>query len=109
VPRTMKIMITGTPGTRIYAKDIILHILKHIGTDGALNRASEFSGDTVQNMDLAGRITLASMVTEMSGDIGFVEPDKGIIQYIQTRTSAAVEELTRTRYMRRCLHSQQRT
>jgi len=86
VPETIKIAVTGRLRGSTCAKDVILHILKQIRADGAIYKAIEFTGPTVDSLDLAGRITVASMVTEMSGKIGFTVPSPGIYQFIKRRT-----------------------
>ncbi|KPK63974.1 hypothetical protein AMJ83_04720 [candidate division WOR_3 bacterium SM23_42] len=91
VPETIKVTVSGNFKTHVGAKDLILHILKDLTTSGALNRAIEFTGQTIRAMDLAERITLCSMVTEMSGDVGFVVPDQHIIDFIKSRTDGPVE------------------
>lgn len=73
IPPTIKIVINGKLKKNVFAKDVILFILKNLGTDGAINKVVEFTGNTVKSMNVSERITLASMVTEMSGEIGFIE------------------------------------
>jgi homoaconitate hydratase family protein len=90
VPKTVQIKIHGTLESRVTAKDIILYILKQVKTDGALNRAIEFSGECVDGMTLAQRITLSSMVTEMSGDIGFIVPSPEVLHFVSERSGEKV-------------------
>lgn len=85
VPGTIKVTIEGTPAPLVSAKDIILHIVKRMGSDGALNKAIEFHGSAVDQMALAARITMTSMVTEMSGDIGFMVPSKDVVHWLASR------------------------
>ena len=94
VPKTMKIIIKGKLQKFVTAKDVILYILKYLKTDGALNRAIEFSGETIEKMNLSERITMTSMVTEMSGDIGFIQPNQEVIAFIKSRTEEKVETIT---------------
>jgi 3-isopropylmalate/(R)-2-methylmalate dehydratase large subunit len=93
VPGTLKIVVNGTFKEHVSAKDLILHVVKNIGTSGAINKAIEFVGEAIQGLDLAGRITVASMVTEMSGDVGFVLPDQRIVDYISSRSGQEVKLL----------------
>jgi homoaconitate hydratase family protein len=86
VPRTIKIEIDGKLKKGVYAKDIILHILKNLGTSGLIYKAVEFYGSTVDDLNLAGRITLTSMVTEMSGKIGFITPNNEIVSFVNERS-----------------------
>lgn len=71
VPKTIKIELHGSLKELTSAKDVILFVLKKLGTDGAINRVIEFSGEVVESLGIAGKITLASMVTELSGEISF--------------------------------------
>lgn len=81
VPESVKVLIKGTP--RDYtAKDLTLAVLQVLKTDKLLGKAVEFYGPAVENLDLAGRITLLSMITEMGGIVGFIpfnEKTKGEI------------------------------
>ncbi|HOS79003.1 MAG TPA: aconitase/3-isopropylmalate dehydratase large subunit family protein [Anaerolineae bacterium] len=71
VPPTMKVVLQGTLRAPSTARDLTLAVLQRLGADGALGRAIEFHGPAIEALDLAGRITLASQVTEMGGLIGF--------------------------------------
>jgi 3-isopropylmalate/(R)-2-methylmalate dehydratase large subunit len=93
IPKTIKIVITGMLSKYVTAKDVILYILKNLTTTGALDKALEFSGETVERMNIAERITMTSMVTEMSGDIGFIEPTDDILTFLKTRTQEKVEPI----------------
>jgi 3-isopropylmalate/(R)-2-methylmalate dehydratase large subunit len=72
VPETVKVVIKGNPGTNFNAKDLTLKILQVVKTDKLLGKAVEFYGEAVEALELAGRITLLSMITEMGGIVGFI-------------------------------------
>jgi 3-isopropylmalate/(R)-2-methylmalate dehydratase large subunit len=72
VPQTVKVLIKGSFSSPTTAKDLTLYILKNLGTKQAALKAVEFYGEAMSGLDLAGRITLCSMVTEMAGIIGFI-------------------------------------
>ncbi len=72
VPGTVKVQVTGQPRFPYSAKDLTLKILSVLKTDKLLGKAVEFYGEAVKNLDLAGRITLLSMITEMGGIVGFI-------------------------------------
>jgi 3-isopropylmalate/(R)-2-methylmalate dehydratase large subunit len=86
VPESMTITISGEPAVNSSAKDITLGVLEKIGSKGALGKSIEFYGDTVNALGLPGRITLASMVTEMGGIIGLIVPNDKIIEYCKQRS-----------------------
>lgn len=79
VPESVKVIIRGTPSPRASAKDLTLFLCRELGTHRIALRAAEFYGPAVQNLDLAGRITLCSMITEMAGIVGFI-PERGDFQ-----------------------------
>jgi 3-isopropylmalate/(R)-2-methylmalate dehydratase large subunit len=72
VPETMKAVVTGRYKYPTAAKDVTLALLGKLGSRGALGRAVELEGEQVENLNFAGRITLASMATEMGAIIAFL-------------------------------------
>lgn len=72
VPETVKVVVKGNPRSDFTAKDLTLKILGVLRTDKLLGKAVEFYGDSVESLDLSGRITLLSMITEMGGIVGFI-------------------------------------
>jgi 3-isopropylmalate/(R)-2-methylmalate dehydratase large subunit len=85
VPPTMKVVIEGELKAPCSAKDLTLAVIKRLTSKGALGRAIEFEGKAIDNLSFAGRITLASMVTEMGGIVGFIPPNQEIIDYFEPR------------------------
>lgn len=82
VPATMKVVVKGDLPAGSTARDLTLEIVGRLGSKGALGRAIEFEGPAIDALDLAGRITLSSMVTEMGGIIGLIAPSKEILDYL---------------------------
>lgn len=72
VPETVKVVITGNPKKKFSAKDLTLKILGILKTDKLLGKAVEFYGPHIEALNLSGRITLLSMITEMGGIVGFI-------------------------------------
>jgi 3-isopropylmalate/(R)-2-methylmalate dehydratase large subunit len=86
VPETLQIDIRGTVSSSASAKDLTLFILKQLGTKRAALKSVEFYGEAVQELSLAGRITLCSMVTEMAGIIGFIPESNAHAGFQDTAT-----------------------
>jgi len=86
VPPTMKVVIRGEIAPPCTARDLTLAIMGQLGSSGALGRAVEFYGPAIEALDLAGRITLASQVTEVGGIIGFVPPSEKVLAFARERT-----------------------
>ena len=86
VPHSMKVTITGELKPPCTAKDVTLACLRRLGASGALGQAVEFYGPAVEALDLAGRITLASMMTEMGGIVGLIPPSEEVLAFCRQRT-----------------------
>ncbi len=86
VPDSMTIKVTGKPAPNSSAKDVTLGLLEQLGSAGALGNSIEFYGDTIDKLTLAGRITLASQITEMGGIIGLITPNQAIVDYCKQRS-----------------------
>jgi len=87
VPETIKIVVTGQFGKFTTPKDLILAIIGQVGADGATYKAVEFTGPTVQEMSVSGRMTLCNMSVEMGAKNGIVEPDEATRIFLHGRTS----------------------
>jgi len=90
LPETIKIVFTGVPERKTSAKDVALKVLSVLGSKGALGKAVEFYGEVVEKMGIDGRITLASMMTEMGGIIGFIPPSQEIIKFCERRSGKKI-------------------
>jgi 3-isopropylmalate/(R)-2-methylmalate dehydratase large subunit len=75
VPETLKIEVTGTFWKGVYAKDLILHIIGTLGADGANYKALEFTGETVQRMNMSDRLSVCSMAVEAGAKTGLIASD----------------------------------
>lgn len=83
VPATYKIEVTGKFKNNVGAKDLILHIIGLIGADGATYKALEFSGDAIENMEMADRFTLSNMAVEAGGKAGLIFTDAKTKKYLE--------------------------
>ena len=86
VPPTVKVVFAGTPGAESTAKDLVLAALRALGAQGLLGCAGELTGEAIDALDLAGRITVASMATEMGGIIALIAPDQAVLDWCAERS-----------------------
>lgn len=86
VPETLKIILKGKIPKGVYAKDIILHIIKTFGADGATYKAVEFYGAPISALDMDGRFTICNMIVEMGAKCAFMEVDKKVISFLKSVT-----------------------
>jgi len=87
VPETMKFIFSGQLRPWVSGKDLILYIIGDIGVDGALYRAMEFGGETIDALSMEGRLTMANMAIEAGGKCGIFETDAVTEQYLTGRTT----------------------
>ncbi|MFH1845634.1 MAG: 3-isopropylmalate dehydratase large subunit [bacterium] len=91
VPETLKIEVSGLFTAGVQPKDLILKIIGDVGADGALYKAVEFCGPTLDDMPVSGRMTLCNMTIEMGGKNGYVEPDTRTMAYLNGRARGNFE------------------
>ncbi|BBG64808.1 3-isopropylmalate dehydratase large subunit [Hydrogenimonas sp.] len=75
VPETIKVVFSGKPGEHIYGKDLILELIRMIGVDGALYKALEFTGDTIEYLGMDDRFSLCNMAIEAGAKSGIIACD----------------------------------
>ncbi|MBQ7763868.1 3-isopropylmalate dehydratase large subunit [bacterium] len=77
VPATYKVVVNGKFKPGICSKDLMLYFIGMIGADGATYKALEFHGETIENMSMSERFTLANMAVEAGAKCGlFIADDK---------------------------------
>ncbi len=87
VPETIKCVLEGKLQPYIMGKDLIHHVLSLIGSDGANYKSLEFSGSTIDQLSIDGRMTLANMSIEAGAKDGLIPTDQKTIDYLKERTS----------------------
>ncbi|MFW6006684.1 MAG: 3-isopropylmalate dehydratase large subunit [Bacillota bacterium] len=91
VPPTIKFVYSGKLPDWVGGKDLILYTIGDIGVDGALYKAMEFTGETISELSMDGRMTMSNMAIEAGGKCGLMEVDEKTREYLQDR---AVREYT---------------
>jgi len=87
VPEAIKINVNGQFSTYVTPKDLILNIIGKLGVDGAIYKSAEFTGPTIRDMSMAGRMTICNMAVEMGAKNGIIEPDQTTSKFLKGRTS----------------------
>ena len=88
--RNMRVLAHGELQAGVGAKDLILAIIRRIGTAGATGHAIEYAGSAVQALSMEGRMTLCNMSIEAGGRAGLVAVDDTTIDYIRGRPFAPI-------------------
>ncbi len=85
VPETIRFTYTGERQPWVGGKDLILYTIGRIGVDGALYKAMEFTGETIDTLPMEDRLTMANMAIEAGGKNGIFIPDEITQAYVKER------------------------
>lgn len=83
VPETIKVVVEGTLPSNVTSKDIILRLIGDLRADGATYQALEFSGDTIESMSVASRMTMSNMAIEAGAKCALFTPDEKTAEYCE--------------------------
>ena len=92
VPESLKFIYFGKLGEFVSGKDLILYTIGMIGVDGARYMAMEFSGETISNLSMDSRFTMANMAIEAGAKNGIFAPDEKTRHFVKGRSSRAYKE-----------------
>jgi 3-isopropylmalate/(R)-2-methylmalate dehydratase large subunit len=84
-PKRMRIVVEGSLGPGITAKDIALTLIARIGADGAQGHAIEYAGSAVRGLSMEGRMTLCNLSIESGGRLGLIAPDDTTFAWLRGR------------------------
>ena len=83
VPQSFKIEVNGKFQENVTSKDLMLYLIGLIGADGATYKALEFCGETIKNMSMSERFTLANMAVEAGAKAGIFETDEKTKEFLK--------------------------
>ncbi len=86
--KVRKIEVNGTLPSGVYAKDVILHIIRKLGVTGGVGYAYEYAGTTFEQMSMEERMTVCNMSIEGGARCGYVNPDQVTFDYLKGRDFA---------------------
>jgi 3-isopropylmalate/(R)-2-methylmalate dehydratase large subunit len=85
VPESIRITLQGRFGAGVYSKDLMLHLIGKLGADGCTYNSVEFYGDTVAQLSVSERMTIANLAMEMGVKCAFLPPDGKTAEYLKGR------------------------
>ncbi len=88
VPESIKVVLSGKPGTYTTGKDIILEVIRMIGVDGALYRTLEFVGSTIPYLTIDDRFSMCNMAIEAGAKSGIVAYDEITAEFLADKPLA---------------------
>ncbi|MEO0867505.1 MAG: 3-isopropylmalate dehydratase large subunit [Cyanobacteria bacterium J06642_11] len=86
--KVRRIEVNGDLAPGVYAKDVILHIIRTLGAKGGAGYAYEYAGSAIEAMSMEERMTLCNMSIEGGARCGYVNPDQITYDYLKGRPFA---------------------
>jgi 3-isopropylmalate/(R)-2-methylmalate dehydratase large subunit len=86
--KTMEVRVSGALGFGVSPKDVILAIIGKIGAAGGTGYVIEYTGDTIRDMSIEGRLTVSNMSIEGGARAGLIAPDEVTFAYLKGRPMA---------------------
>jgi len=86
--KVRRIEVNGELRSGVYAKDVILHIIRTLGVKGGLGYAYEYAGNVFDRMSMEERMTVCNMSIEGGARCGYVNPDGATFAYLEGRPYA---------------------
>jgi 3-isopropylmalate/(R)-2-methylmalate dehydratase large subunit len=83
--KNMRVLIDGSVGPGVTAKDMVLAIIGEIGTAGGTGYAIEFAGQAIRDLSIEGRMTVCNMAIEAGARAGMVAVDDKTLDYVKGR------------------------
>ena len=87
-PKVRRINVDGRLAPGVYAKDVILHIIRKLGVNGGIGFAYEYGGSTFDGFTQEERMTVCNMSIEGGARVGYVNPDATTFEYLKGRPYA---------------------
>ncbi len=91
-PKLRRVTVAGRLGHGVYAKDVILHIIRRLGVKGGVGYAYEYGGAVLERMSMEERMTVCNMSIEGGARLGYVNPDATTFTYLRGRPFAPAAE-----------------
>ena len=86
--KVRRIWVDGALQPGVFAKDLVLHIIRTLGVKGGVGYAYEFAGPAIEALSMEERMTLCNMVIEGGARCGYVNPDQTTFDYLKGRPHA---------------------
>ncbi len=86
--KVRRITVNGALRPGVYAKDVILHLIRTLGVNGGTGFAYEYGGEVFDRMTMEERMTVCNMSIEGGARAGYVNPDETTFAYLKGRPYA---------------------
>ena len=90
--KNMRVKFNGEPQEGVTSKDIVLFLIRTIGTAGGNGHAIEFAGSYIESISMEARMTICNMSIEAGAKVGLIAPDAITFNYVKDHSQLSEEE-----------------
>ena len=90
--KNMRVKFNGEPQEGVTSKDIVLFLIRTIGTAGGNGHAIEFAGSYIESISMEARMTICNMSIEAGAKVGLITPDVTTFNYVKDHSQLLEEE-----------------
>jgi 3-isopropylmalate/(R)-2-methylmalate dehydratase large subunit len=94
IPESIRVTLEGSLSAGVYPKDVVLALLRRVGSDGASYKTMEFHGAGADGLELEERLVLSNMSTEMGAKAGIFCADGKTREFLAARGTASFEPVS---------------
>ena len=91
--KVRRIWVENRLSEGVFAKDLILHVIRTLGVKAGVGYAYEFAGPAIEALSMEERMTLCNMAIEGGARCGYVNPDQVTFDYLKGRAEAPAQEI----------------
>jgi 3-isopropylmalate/(R)-2-methylmalate dehydratase large subunit len=91
VPQSLKIVIHGRLRAGVTSKDLALHVIGDLGTDGGDYKSVEWHGEGMEALDMEARMTIPNLMAEMGAKNAYIPPDDITFAWLKGRARRPYE------------------
>ena len=90
--QSMQVLFQGKPHDGVTSKDIVLHLIKLIGTAGGTGHAIEFAGSYIDSASMESRMTICNMAIEAGAKVGLIAVDQTTLNYVRDHSGMSQQD-----------------
>ena len=103
--QNMQVLFQGKPQAGVTSKDIVLHLIKLIGTAGGTGHAIEFAGSYIDSASMESRMTICNMAIEAGAKVGLIAVDQTTLNYVRDHSGMSQQDYEQAQDFWTTLHS----
>lgn len=92
VPESIRVTLTGALPHGVTSKDLCLHLIGQMGSDGGLYASIEFDGSGLTNLSIESRMVIPNMMAEFGAKNAYMPPDELVFDWLASRCSTGYHQ-----------------